>query len=856
MESLYRGKSQTLVQRWSLRLGLTVSLISGGLAPLPAIAQTSPPGTDIASTASDVSATPSDGASTAAVASDSAGAPAAQASGSDQGTGDVAAVDVPVNEPAAATALRNALKAGDQTRLGQIVADPKSALAKWIDERVQGQLGGTAAVGRWDVSLTPLFAAAADVCQLRLVAHLATGEAVQTETPVRLLAAGRMQPLTSISALSLPMTAHALKVKVEPLKGSLTVTDTITHSAQAGRTYLLRLSPQLTVTAMSMNGKRIPCDRQGDQLVVTIPAGTRPGPLLVTYGGSWTAGPYDFVNPQSVLLRPESDWYPQALGPASPASFKTTLQVPGLTGLATGVPAGPGSWQPVRPVNGVALTAGKFVSKSRKVGNVTVIVNVSAASAAFAPVLLDEAAKVLGFATAKLGGYPFTTLTLCESDVAGGYGGEGLVSLGSRVLANKRARSTFLAHEIFHSWTDRLLARGTEGEIGFLSEALTTYLAYQFVSNLPGNDPVLLRQAMTLDYSRYSGQETDVSVRDAQAAAGTGPWFGVVYQKGAMVLHDLYRHLGNDRFWQVVKSLNGAFAGKAVRMADVQRVAETVAGEPLGWWFAQWTERSGAPRLALQDVQSEALDGGRYRISGRVTQAGGAYRLKLPLAVATANGVERFNLSLLRDDQPFAVTVPAAPQGVQLDPDYQILAPRRPPPTLDAAKLDQVLIVVGTQNPDADERQAAADLAKALAEPLQAAGSTVTTLADAEVTAAQLAEAPLVLLVGRPGLNQWTAKVLSLPVPLTQDRFTVSGTTYDKPSQGIVETLADVWRDGQVVTVYGGLGAPALRQMATLKLGQAPLEVVVSGESRVIDTSSYSLADPELSKRLETGSGS
>jgi hypothetical protein len=385
---------------------------------------------------------------------------------------------------------------------------------------------------------------------------------------------------------------------------------------------------------------------------------------------------------------------------------------------------------------------------------------------------------------------------------------------------------------------------------------LTTYLAYQYVASLPGSDPAMLRQAMTLDYSRYHGQATDVAVRDAQATAGTGPWFGVVYQKGAMALHDLYRHLGERRFWTVVTSLNGAFGGKVVRLADVRRVAEKIAEEPLGWWFGQWTERAGAPKLVLADVQTESLEGGRYRITGRVAQSGMAYRLKLPLVVQTSAGIERFNLTLLRDDQPFAVVVPAAPQGLQLDPEYQILAPRRRPPTLATAKLDGALIVVGTQNTDMDERQAAADLAKALSEPILASGATVTVVLDTEATEELLATAPTVLLIGRPGLNAWTAKVPQLPVPLTQDTFMLGGKTYNKPAHGIVETLADVWQQGQTVTLFAGLGAPALRQMATLKLGQAPLEVVVSGETRVVETASYSLADPELSARIGADGGS
>ncbi|MBC7545186.1 MAG: hypothetical protein H7338_20865, partial [Candidatus Sericytochromatia bacterium] len=449
----------------------------------------------------------------------------------------------------------------------------------------------------------------------------------------------------------------------------------------------------------------------------------------------------------------------------------------------------------------------------------------------------------------RLGSYPYGTLTIAETDVAGGYGGEGVVSLGSRVLLNKQSRSTFMAHEILHSWTDRLLARGTEGEIGFLSEGLTTYLAYQYVMAQPDSDAPTLRQSMTLDYMRFHNQPQDVAIRDAQATIGPVPWFGLVYQKGAMALHDLYRSLGDKPYWSMMKGLFVTYADKSVRVADLRKLAEKASNESLGWWFDQWVDRAGSPQLALQGVKVEPLGTG-FRLSGTVVQTGSIYRLKVPLVVITGDREERFQISLMRENQPFAVVVSAAPTTARLDPDYQILANRRRPPTLATTKSDSVLIVIGTQGQDLEERQAAEGLAGALAVQYQGAGTKVASMSDSVATAEDLGGAPLVLLVGRPGLNAWTEKLPELPIPLKNDRFSLKGVVYDKPSHGTMQTLLGPWRDGQVVAVYGGLGAPALRQMATLKLGQSPVEVVMAGEDRIIAAGTYPLADPEMSARL------
>jgi hypothetical protein len=155
---------------------------------------------------------------------------------------DVAAV-IPADEPAVVTALRAALTSGDAARLSQILTDPQSALVRWIDGRIDRHLAGTAAVSRWDVALTPLYTSARDVAQLRLVAHLAVGTSEEFVSAVRLQAGNRLLPVGPVSALSLPITGHTLQVRLDPLQGTLAVTDTIACKPQTGRSYLLKLAP-------------------------------------------------------------------------------------------------------------------------------------------------------------------------------------------------------------------------------------------------------------------------------------------------------------------------------------------------------------------------------------------------------------------------------------------------------------------------------------------------------------------------------------------------------------------------------------------------------------------------------------
>lgn len=678
----------------------------------------------------------------------------------------------------------------------------------------------------------------------------AVAQAVTANAPI-----ADLQPLSSApdqpshtpspAAATLQVQAHDIRIQLLPDQGQLVASDTMAVAVKAGRTHRLNLAASLQVQKVTIAGKAIPIRRDGDGLDVTLPAGFTKGSLTVYYRGAWVNGPYDFVAANSVLLRPESRWYPQPAGRSTPARFRVMAQVPkGWTAVAPGE-LQQGAYQLGRPVLGVALSAGRWQRHTYKSGANVVNLYLDPSNAALAPAYGSEIGRLLSYCQGRLGKYPHGVITMTETAVAGGYGGEAFLSVGSRVMSVPRVRSSYLAHGVLHSWTDRLLASGTEGEAGFLNEGLTTYLTAIYDSAQPGARPPMQRQSMGRLYLGFHGTPHDVPIVAASAATGTAPWVGLVYQKGALVLHDLHRRLGDQAFWATIRALFDRYADKPVGLAHLQVQAEATIGESLSWWFDQWLDRPGAPNLALQDVQVVADEGG-YVVTGRVIQQGGTYRLKVPLWIDTVEAREGFSLTLARAEQPFSVRVSAPPKLLAVDPDYHLLAVRQPPPTLQALPDGPMLIVAGQRGPDAEERQAAAALARTMAARYQDAGKTVTVRTDAEVTDEDLQAAAAVLLIGRPALNPWVAKVPGLPLSLQDDRFELNGAAYELPGYGVLQTVPGPWRSGQVVGVMAGLGAPGLRKLGEVRLGFAPIEVVSATESRVIDSSTYPVLDPRL----------
>lgn len=62
----------------------------------------------------------------------------------------------------------------------------------------------------------------------------------------------------------------------------------------------------------------------------------------------------------------------------------------------------------------------------------------------------------------------------------------------------------------------------------------------------------------------------------------------LVYFKGAYVLHLLRGELGEQKFWQGIKSYSQKYFGKSVNTLDFQKTMEEAAGQNLDKFFDKW----------------------------------------------------------------------------------------------------------------------------------------------------------------------------------------------------------------------------------------------------------------------------
>lgn len=165
--------------------------------------------------------------------------------------------------------------------------------------------------------------------------------------------------------------------------------------------------------------------------------------------------------------------------------------------------------------------------------------------------------------------------------------------------------------------------------------------------------------------------------RDRPLTAATGGPESVGHtlanSKGVWVYHMLRRRVGDELFFGTLQALVDRYGGGSMSLRDLRRAfAEAAPPEArLETFFAQWLDRTGAPRLDLEwsDVWQEENHLARVV----VTQRAKPYDLDLDIAVDTENGTELHTVRLSQAEQTYMLSVPGKPTRVRLDPEHRLL---------------------------------------------------------------------------------------------------------------------------------------------------------------------------------------
>jgi hypothetical protein len=321
----------------------------------------------------------------------------------------------------------------------------------------------------------------------------------------------------------------------------------------------------------------------------------------------------------------------------------------------------------------------------------------------------------------------------------------------------------------------------------------------------------------------------DVPLARTRSDVAADEWYRVAAGKGVLLLHELRQVLGDRAFVELMDAFGRTHAGREVTAAEFQQRAEKATGRPLGEFFDFWLQKPGLPPLKLEPVKVEP-DGKRFRVEGSVmiAERSGRPQASVAVTVETANGEETKKFAFEGPAAHFEFTTTSRPLRVIVD-KYGVAKENGGVFSVQSfnAELERTLIVYGTGDELATNREAAEALQKAIIE--RGPNLTVPIKSDKDVTEDDLKSHHL-LLVGRPDSNRVIERFRGgLPVAFGSRSFAVGREAFGHPGSAVVAAAENPLNGRYSVVVLAGLDgdstlhAPA----ALLHRNQRAAEVLV-----------------------------
>lgn len=553
---------------------------------------------------------------------------------------------------------------------------------------------------------------------------------------------------------------HAIDVQLDPQSGRLVVVDTVTLRGRAEMRF--QLASWLEIDRMLIDGRpikvtgaagawRAPLPDMGEHRVELRFSGMLP-PLppegvsdALQLAASGPEGSY-LPGYASWIPATGDDWIAYRLSVEVPAPYRA-VATGRLEKEVVGETMSRAVFAADYPAEPPSLFAGPYEVQERREGGIRIRTYFHPELSGLAADYLRDAGTYLALFSEQIGPYPFRDFHIISAPVPVGLGFPNLTYIGRTILPLAFIRGRSLAHETLHNWWGNGVA--VDYASGNWSEGLTTYMAdYALEAEKGAERAREMRLGWLRDHAALPAE------RDVPVTAFTtklheaGQVIG--YNKVAFIFHMLRQELGEAVFANGLRLFWQRQRFRVAGWEKLRQAFEEVSERDLAWFFEQWLERVGAPRLSLGAVETWT-EADTYRLRLTVHQDSPAYRLTVPVSIETRAGYEREQVVLQGVETQVTLMLGAQPLAVHLDPDHDLfrrLLPAEAPPILRDVTLAANAVTVIAVEDAAVER-----LARQLAERLL---DTPVRIGSADPS--ELEAAPLLIVGTTPNVETFLAR--------------------------------------------------------------------------------------------------
>ena len=281
----------------------------------------------------------------------------------------------------------------------------------------------------------------------------------------------------------------------------------------------------------------------------------------------------------------------------------------------------------------------------------------------------DGIGKQMSYFTSLYGMPLVADLKVVETEDAApnGFAAPGILFFSPRGIG-REFNAKLAANQIARQWWEGLVSPATRNDL-WLSNGMAAYSELLWTGQANGSAAFetalrdVMVEALTVDNVPL--------VQSARLDDYSPELWALTGSKGAAVLNMLRHVVGDDKFFQALKTITADDIWKSVSTEDVRKVVETVSGQDLGYFFTQWFESSGAPEFKLQYTIFRTQKG--FRVMGKVSQDLDTFRMPVDLKIETEGNPEVKPVDVSGFSSEFSVDTFGKPKDVTIDPDDHVL---------------------------------------------------------------------------------------------------------------------------------------------------------------------------------------
>jgi aminopeptidase N len=204
---------------------------------------------------------------------------------------------------------------------------------------------------------------------------------------------------------------------------------------------------------------------------------------------------------------------------------------------------------------------------------------------------LDLHGEMIDFLSQTYGPYPFAAYGIAVvDDFEAALENQTLSVFGRSMVDVPSFFETVMIHELAHQWFGDSISPGDWGDV-WLNEGFATYAEWLWIEHTRGEAAML---------ATISGSRDQMAIAEL-APPGNPPaddlFNASVYLRGGLVLHALRAEVGDDAFFEILRTYADTFRNGIATTGDFIAIARQVSGKDLTALFDDWLYDEQVPPL-------------------------------------------------------------------------------------------------------------------------------------------------------------------------------------------------------------------------------------------------------------------